>query len=145
MPRASRTVHVHLCFLWHASSVSKSRVFAVDHQESKSWFLSFLGSLLAQKSSRRPQQSLSGLRLTHEPCEGSPFTGTEIYLLELFLRRMNMRVWWTYGKFEIYLWIEGDKLVLHSQWEFLAWLKRKLWENIIALFKLFKYLPGYSS
>lgn len=29
--------------------------------------------------------------------------------------------------------------------EFLFWLKRRLSENIIAVFKLFKYLLGYSS
>lgn len=80
-----------------------------------------------------------------QACEKSHFIRLKIYLLELVLWRMDMRVWWTYGKLEIYLGIEEDKLVLYSQWRIFGLVERRLWEDIIALLKLFKYLLGYCS
>lgn len=35
--------------------------------------------------------------------------------------------------------------MLCSQWRIFGLVKRRLWEDIIALFKLFKYLQGYCS
>lgn len=35
--------------------------------------------------------------------------------------------------------------MLYSQWRIFGLVERRLWEDIIALFKLFKYLLGYCS